>query len=165
MMFKISFVEDPISRRATRFLLLLEIGALVLVVFLSLVDLFFFAFALSSLTFVLFIAIFLWLYSRYQDLSIVREKRELKRLVLKFQKSIQTEEHLIQAAIKERGRLFQAEKDETSVALSTLQKTHIEDGLAAASVKDGVIPGVGTKLKERLATQGIISAVQVTEKI
>src|ERR1051325_513978 len=90
MMSTISFVNDPVSRRATRFLLLLQMAALALVVVLSLINLFFFAFAISLLSFFLFIAVLLWLYSRYQDLPIVREKRELKRLVLKFQKSIQT---------------------------------------------------------------------------
>src|SRR6266498_3521432 len=128
-MSKISFVEDPVSRRATRFLLLLQIAALILVVGFSLIDLFFFAFAISFLTFFVFIAMLLWLCSRYQDLPIVTEKRELKRLVLRFQKSIQTEESIIQSAVKERARLLQAEKEETSTTLSTLQKSHLENGL------------------------------------
>jgi hypothetical protein len=164
-MSNISFADDPDSRKVTRFLLLLQIAAMVIVVGLSLVNLFFLAFAISLLTFVVFVLIVFWLYSRYQDVPVVHEKRELERLVHKFQKGIQSEEAIIQAAIKDRAGLFQSEKDEINAALKTLQKNYIENGLAAASIQEATISGIGQKLKERLAEYSILSAAEITEKI
>ncbi len=75
-MSNISFVDDPYSRKVTRLLLLLQIAAMVIVVRLSLIDHFFFALAISFLTFFVLIASLLWLYARYRDFPIIREKRE-----------------------------------------------------------------------------------------
>jgi hypothetical protein len=165
MMFNSSFADDPISRKVTRLLLLLQIAAMVIVVGLSLAHLFFLAFAISALTLLVLIMTLLWLYARYRELPVVREKRELERLALKFQKGVQTEEKNIQAAVKERARLFQAEKEEISIALETLQKKHLENGLRMASIHEAAISGVGPKLKERLAGTDILSAADITEKI
>ncbi len=164
-MSSISFVDDPFSRKVTRLLVLLQIVAMVIVVGLSFIDLFFLALAISFLTLFVFIISILWLYARYRDIPVIREKRELKRLVFKFQKGIQTEGMNIQAAIKERGNLFQAQREEISTALRTYQKNHLENGLAAASIQVAAIQGVGPELKERLAGHGILSAVDITEKI
>jgi len=138
-MSNISFVDDPYSRKVTRLLLLLQIAAMVIVVRLSLIDHFFFALAISFLTFFVLIASLLWLYARYRDFPIIREKRELERLTLKFQKGIQNEEKIIQTAIKTRADLFQSERGEINTALRTLQKNHLENGLAAASVQEAVM--------------------------
>ena len=164
-MSNVSFANDPFSRKVTRFLLLLQIAAMILVVGLSIIDRFFLAIAISFLTFVVFILTLLWLYARYREFPLVREKRELQRLVLRFQKTIQTEEKVIQEATKERERLFQAEKNDINTALSTLQKNYIENGLTRASIQEADIPGVGPKLKQQLVGYGILSAAEVTEKI
>jgi hypothetical protein len=164
-MFNVSFVDDPLSRKVIRFLLLLQIAAMVIVVGLSLAHLFFLAFAISALTLLVLIVTLLWLYARFRELPVVREKRELERLVLKFQKGVHTEEQNIQAAVRERARLFQAEKEEISTALRTLQKNHIQNGLRMASILETSISGVGPKLKERLAGHDILSAADITEKI
>ena len=151
-MLNISFAGDPLSRKVTRLLLLLQIAAMVIVVGLSLAHLFFLAFAISVLTLLLLSLTLLWLYARYRELPVVREKRELERLVLKFQKGVQTEEKNIQAAVKERARLFKAEKEEISIALGTLQKKHIENGLRMAAIHEAAISGVEPKLKERIGS-------------
>jgi hypothetical protein len=165
MMLNISFAGDPLSRKVTRLLLLLQIAAMVIVVGLSLAHLFFLAFAISILTLLVLSLTLLWLYARYRELPVVREKRELERLVLKFQKGVQTEEKNIQAAVRERARLFQAEKEEISIALGTLQKKHTENGLRMASMHEAAISGVGPTLKEQMAGTGILSAADITEKI
>jgi hypothetical protein len=136
-----------------------------IVVGLSLLDLFFLALVISFLTLFVFITVMLWLYIRYGHLPIVRQKRGLERLVFKFERNLQAEQNNRQAAIKERGRLFQAEKNEIDTALKTLQKNHIENGLANSSIKEAAIPGLGPKLKERLAGYGILSAAHVNDKI
>lgn len=159
-----TFQNDPYSRAAMRSLLVLQPAAMVVVLGLSRNDLFFLAVAISFLSlFVLFGAI-LWLYLRYRELPIVRQKKELERLVLKFQKNLQADSKTIQACIKERDQLFRAEKEEIQAALRTLQKNYIENGLAAASLKEATITGIGPKLKERLAGHGILSAAHVDHK-
>jgi ABC-type multidrug transport system fused ATPase/permease subunit len=165
MMSNVSFAGDPFSRKVTRFLLVLQIAAMVIVVGLSLVDLFFLALAISLLTFVIFVASLLLLYARYREIPIVREKRELERFVNKFQRGILSEKKIIQAANTERASLFESEKQEISTALNSLQWNHIEMGLAMASIQDAAISGVEPKLKERLAGYGILSAAELTEKI
>ena len=164
-MSNITFIEDPSSRKVTRFLFLLQIIGTAIVLVLSLRHLVFLAIAISFLTLVIFITILLWLYARYREFPVVREKRELERLVLKFQKGVQTEEQNIQAAVRERARLFQAEKEAISTTLGALQKNHIQNGLRMASIQEAVISGVGPKLKERLAGQDVLSAADIPEKM
>jgi hypothetical protein len=165
MMSNLSFEDDALSRKVTRVFLLLQIAGMTIVVILSFLDLFLFALAISYFTFFIFIAIVLWLYSRYHEIPLVREKRELERLFHRFQKRIQAEEGVIQAAITERTRLFHAEKEEIHWTLRALQKDYIERELARASLQVAPIPGIGPKLKERLAEYGVESAAQITEKI
>jgi hypothetical protein len=165
MMSNVSFGHDPSSRKVTRFLLLLQIAAMVIVVGLSLADLFFLAFAISFLTFLFFIASLLWLYARYSEIPNVREKKDLQRLVHKFQNGIQSEKKIIQATNKDRASLFESEKQEIKRALNTLQRSYIEKGLMMASIPEAAISEVGPKLKERLAGYGIHSAADITEKI
>jgi hypothetical protein len=160
-----TFQRDGFSRAAMRVLLLLQVVAMITVFALILLDLSFLAFLISFVTLFAFGAIIVWLYARYQARPIVREKRELERLVLKFQKNLRTERNRIQAAISERARLAQAAKSEIQSALSTLQRNYIETGLAAASLDQAAIPGVGPKLKERLSGYGVVSAAQVSDRI
>ncbi len=164
-MSNITFIEDPSSRKVTRFLFLLQIIGMGIVLILSLRHLVFHAIAISVLTLIIFMIILLWLYARFRELPVIREKRELERLVLKFQKGVHTEEQNIQAAVKERARLFQAEKEEISIALGTLQKNHIQNGLRMASIQETSISGVGPKLKERLAGHDILSAADIPDKV
>ena len=162
---RISFHNDPLSRIVMRVLLMLQLAAMVIVLSLSLLDFFFLAVVISLLTLFVFIAVMLWLYVRYRHLPIVRQKRELERLVFKFQKNLQDERNNMQAAVTERSRLCQAEKDEIDTALKALQKNHLETGLVNASIKEADILGIGPKLKERLAGYGILNAAQVSNRI
>src|SRR5215216_11384 len=161
----ISFVDDPLARKVTRPLLVLQVVAMVVVVGLSFADLFLAAFLLSVLTLLLLSIALLWLYARYRELPVIREKRELERLVFRFQKGVHTEEMNIQAAVRERVRLFQAEKEEIKAALGALQKSHIDNGLRMASIQEIAISGVGSQLKERLAGNHILSAADINETI
>ena len=164
-MSRITFEEDPFSRKVMMVLLMVQVAAMVIVVGLSTIDLFSLALAISFLTFIIFVAIIIWLYSRYRNIPIVREKSELERLILKFQRSIQTEGNIIQVATKERGDLFQAGKSENNATLKKLQQDHFQNGLADSTIKDAAIPGVGPRLKERLASYGIVNAAHISNKI
>src|SRR5215216_1326821 len=161
----ISFVDDPLARKVTRPLLVLQVVAMVVVVGLSFAHLFLAAFLLSVLTLLLLSVTLLWLYARYRELPVIREKRELERLVFRFQKGVHTEGMNIQAAVRERVRLFQAEKEEIKAALGALQKSHIDNGLRMASIQEIAISGVGSQLKERLAGNDIRSAADINETI
>jgi hypothetical protein len=164
-MSNISFEADPLSWKVTRFFLVLQIAGLALVVALCLLNAYFLALTISLLTLFAFIALVFWLYSRYRELPLVREKRELERLLVKFQKGIESETNHIQSASRQREGLFEAERDEIQNALQTLQRDHMDNGLAAAQVQEATIAGIGPKLKERLAAHGVTSAAHVSEQI
>lgn len=164
MMFNVSFVDDPLSRRVTRLLLLVQVLAMLIVVGLSIAHQFFLAFAISFVTLLVLTITLLWLYARYRDLPIIREKRELERLTAKFRKGVQTEQKNIQVAVNERARLFEAEKAEISTALEALQKKHFESGLRMASLHEAAISGIGPKLKEQLAGHNILSAADISSE-
>jgi hypothetical protein len=145
------FDNDYFSRAVMRLLLILQLTALVIVLAFILMGLVFPALVISFLTFLILIGVILWLYVRYQALPVVCQKKELERLVLKFQKNLKSETDRIHESKKERERLFQAEK--------------IENGLAAASLKQALITGIGPRWKERLADHGILSAADVSNPI
>jgi hypothetical protein len=162
---RVSFHNDPVSRMVMRLLLLLELTAMILVLGLCLLDRFILALLISFLTLFLLLAAVAWLYLRYQTLPVVREKKDVTRFVLKFERHSQIETLRIQSARKERTRLNHAEKQEAEAALRSLQKGYIETGLAKASINQALIPGIGSTLKERLAEHGILHAADVNSKI
>src|SRR6266508_2833450 len=164
-MSKITFEEDPSSRKVIRFLFLLQIAGMGIVLGLSSLHLSLLALGVSVLTLLLSLTSLLGLYARYREVPTVREKRDLEHLVLKFQKGFQKEGELIRAAVKERELLTQAEKEEIHLTLRRLQEKHIERGLAVVSIQEAEIPGVDLKLKQQLAGYGILSAAEVTEGI
>lgn len=164
-MSKITFAEDPSSRKVIRFLLILQVTGMILVVCLRPLRLASIAFAISILTLLVLAAGLVWLYLRYLNIPIIREKNKLRHLLDKFQKNAPIEGNRIRAAAQERERLLEAEQEEIELTLHNLQMKHIQAGLAAASIYEASIPGVGARLKERLAEHGILSAAQVTEGI
>ena len=94
------FQNDSVSRALVRVLLILQLSALVIVLVFSLLGLSLLAVVISLLTFLVLIGVILWLYIRYQTLPIVRQKKELEKLVLKFQKNLRGEAHTIQRSKK-----------------------------------------------------------------
>lgn len=123
------------------------------------------ALGISFMTFFVFIGVFSWLYLRYQRMPVVREKRDLQQQALRLQNGIHSEEEVIRAAKKRRESLPQAEQNEIRTTLLILQEDYVQRGLASAYIKDSVIPGVGPKLKQRLAEHRIVSAIQVNDGI
>ena len=161
----IIFENDPPSRTVMRFLLLLQITAMMIVIGLIIFESYSLALAISFLTFIVFITVILWLYFRYQKIPIVKEKRALQQRVLNLQNKIRAEANTIQSAKKKRDGLLRAETDEINTTLKNIQEKHIENGLVNSVIKDATIPGIGPKLKERLAGHGIGSAAHITNKI
>ena len=160
-----SFVSDPISRRVMRTLFLVQLGSMIVVVFLSLRHMYLPAITLSIVNLIVLGLTLLWLYARYQQFPVIREKYDLEHLMSKFQKGIQTEEKIIQAAVRQRADLYQAEKAEIQSALRVLQKNHIERGLLLASIHEADIPALGPDLKRHLAGYGVACATDITDRI
>jgi len=164
-MSNIAFEDDFSSRKVVKFLLCLQITAMIIVIGLVIFGFYSLALAISFITFIVFIAVLMWLYSRYRNTPIVREKSNLQHRVLDLQNKIRMQADVMQSAKKKRESLLQAEKSETDSILHDLQQKYIRNGLASSSIKDAAIPGVGPKLKERLAGYGIVSAAHITTKI
>jgi hypothetical protein len=164
-MSKASFQENPRIRKALRYFLVLQIGSAVLVFLLIVLQLQSLAFLLSLATFAVFIIALILLYLSYSNHPIVRQKRALIQQIGIIQAGILSEKRAIQTAEKTRGELTQAKQSEILRALESLQTSHIQRGLETSYLKDAAIPGVGPKLKEKLATYGIVSAAQVSNHV
>ncbi len=146
-------------------MLILQISAMIFVLVLSQRGQALLALGVSFLTLILFIAVLIGLYFRYTNLPIVQEKSVLEQRISKFQKSVQAEGSSLKEAARKRDELIEAEKNEIETALSNVQDAYIEYGLTSATIKDAAIPGIGPKLKERLAEYGILTAAQVNDQI
>jgi hypothetical protein len=73
-MSRITFEEDPFSRKVMMILLMVQVAAMIIVLGLNTIELYSLALAISFLTFIIFVAILIWLYSRYRNIPIVRKK-------------------------------------------------------------------------------------------
>ena len=111
-MSKITFTEDTSSRKVTRFLFFLQVTGMGVVLGLCLLRVFFLAFLVSLVTLIVSLMAIVWLHARYKELPLIRERRKLGELFLRFQEKSQAEGRLMQEAAREREGLNQAEKDE-----------------------------------------------------
>jgi hypothetical protein len=125
-MSNVSFQADSLSSRTMRIFLLLQIAGLFVVVALCRLERFFLALGLSLLTLLAFAAVLLWLHTRFQELPMVRERRELQRLQRRFQQAVQADEQVIRASLQQRQELSQAEHAELHSGSETLPNEQIE---------------------------------------
>lgn len=153
--------DDPSSRKTIRFALLIQITAVGIVLALILFQFYSLALSLSCVTFFLLAATALWLYLHYQKIPIVREKRHLQKRALDLQRKIAAQGNIIQGATRKRTALFQDQHDEINIVLHHSQQAYIKKGLEGSQIKVAQIPGVGPKLKERLAEHRITNAAQI----
>jgi len=161
----IRFENDHFARKVMKYFLLLQIIAIILVFALIAFHLYSLALGISFTTLLIFIAIFLWLYLRYQSKPIVKEKSDLQRRVFHLQKNIREEANAIRGTKRRREGLLQDEQKENDASLINLQRDYIKQGLSSSQIKDAVIAGVGPKLKERLVTYRIFTAADISNKI
>jgi hypothetical protein len=155
------FEDDSSPRRAIRSVLLVQITAVGIVLALILLQFYSLALSLSCITFFVLAAAALWLYLHYQKIPIVHEKRQLQKRALDLQRKIYAQGNRIQAATRKRTALFQDQHDEINIVLQHSQQAYIKNGLEGNQIKDAQIPGVGSKLKERLAEHRITNAAQI----
>lgn len=162
-MSKITSQEEPASRKVTRTFSVFSGAALLLLLGCRMGSLLSPVPAFLFLTPLLLAAGFAWLYARYRESPLMREKRLIERYLRRFQKHALLEEQLIQATKQERRRLLEAERAEIERALDGLQRFHVLEGLETAAIWRAVIPGVDQTLKQQLLGLGIVSAAQITD--
>jgi hypothetical protein len=92
------FEHDPHVRKIAKYFLWLQLGSLGLAV------------GLSLLTLILFLALTLWLYVRYQGLPAVTEKRQWQPRAQRLQSVIAEAQRQIVEAKKTRDHLTRAEQ-------------------------------------------------------
>ncbi|HKY53382.1 MAG TPA: hypothetical protein VJM08_03710 [Anaerolineales bacterium] len=155
------FEDNPSSRKAIRFLLLVQITAVGIVLALILFQFYSLALSLSCITLLMFAAIALWLYVHYLKFPIVREKRHLQKRALDLQHKLAAQTNIIRAATRKRTALFQDQQDEINVVVQNSGQAYVKHGLENSFIKDAQIPGVGPKLRERLAEHRITNAAQI----
>jgi len=164
-MAKVSFDENPAIQKRMLYFLVFQIGAMFLVLILIGLKLQSLALALSLLTFMAFVGVLVWLYWSYTKISIVQEKRNIQLKVNELQTGIHLHSRTIQLVHKKRKELEQAEIAEIQSTLETLQRIHIKNGLETTFVRDATIPGIGPKLKDKLAAYGIVNASHVSNRV
>jgi hypothetical protein len=155
------FKNDLLARRVIRFLLLFQLLALVIGVILTLTRISNIALVIAVLTLFILLGVILWLYIRYRAYPIVQEKRKLSQQVSSLQAQIIAHTNNIQLTVQKREQLLRAEAEEMAAALQALQTSHIQSGLSNTHLSDANIPGIGPKLKERLASHGFTNAATI----
>jgi beta-lactamase superfamily II metal-dependent hydrolase len=155
--------DDPIARKIILYLLAFELVALLPVVILSFTRFSFIGLCLASTVFLISAGVLVLLNSRYQAIPVVKKKRALTDRVKVVRFRIRAEDGLITKAGQIRGKLTTAERNELATALRTQQVSYVRQGLAAARLEAARIPGVGPKLKERLAIHGIVTAADINQ--
>jgi DNA-binding helix-hairpin-helix protein with protein kinase domain len=161
---KLTFEPDSISRKATRYFLLLLLGAIIAVPGLMALQFRSLALGVSLLTMVMSGTLLLWLYWRYQGTPLVTEKRELQQQAFRLREKITMVEKSLTEAKQRREHLLRKEQLGLEATLLNQQIYHIQKGLSSYIIKDESISGVGPELKELLAEAGIMTGLDVSDE-
>jgi micrococcal nuclease len=111
--------------------------------------------------FVLTIGAALILFIRYNLLPIVKNKQSYLTDRTKLLNKISTTKMELGKVEQSLATNQTNESQEIERALQKIHKDYIESGLRAAKIENSNIQGVGPKLKEKLKTNGIISAADI----
>jgi hypothetical protein len=133
-----------------------------------------------------------WLYSRFSRLPLLRQKGSLSSEEARLLSGLRGEAGKAESARRGRDRITQegekalsdrqmrrdgiprtlarrradieaAETREQGAAMARLQHQHVAQGLMMTAVREGRIPGVGDKFKDRLTAGGVKVSADVTE--
>ena len=164
MTHKLNFEPDPYSRKATRYFLWLQFGAIIALPGLLALQLHSLVLGGLFLTVVTSSTFVLWLRWRYQVIPLVMEKRELQQQVIRLQEKIKMVETSLTEAKQRREHLLRKEQLGLEATLLNQQIYHIQKGLSSYLIKDESISGVGLELKELLAGAGIMTGLDVSDE-
>ena len=143
--------DDQIVQKSLQYLLIIQLVELIPLGALAFLGNATLALLLLVLTIVIGLGVLGFSYSRYGAHPLVVEKRSLIQRKTTLESGIRAQQQILSAAEQKRSSLVQAEQAEATAALQAMQHEYIEEGLRNVSVADADIPGVGPKLKERLA--------------
>lgn len=160
----LTFEFDPQTRKATRYFLLLQLLAMISVLGLILLELHSLALVLSLLTLLLFGALSLWLYWRYQSLPLVREKQQLEHRVIQIQGKVAGAQQALTRTRQDREHLLRKEQFGLEATLLNQQTHHLQKGLSSYNIQEATISGVGLEGKVHLAEARIVTALDITEE-
>ena len=83
--------DDFIAQKVLRYLLILQLVALLPVVIISFTKFATVALFVASVFLLVFLSVFVWLYVRFQSIPVVKEKYKLQREINKVKTGIQTQ--------------------------------------------------------------------------
>ena len=153
--------NDKVAQKTIRFLLIFQLIELFPLALLTLLGYGSLALVIVIFTVFAIAGVLGWLYLRFQSHPLVVEKRSLSKQKTNLQSRIQSEQRRISSSQQKRNNLLQSEKNELAAALKAIQGAFIQTGLNSSRLADAQIPGIGPKLKERLAAHAVLTAAQV----
>jgi len=162
---KDDYQNDTLARKVVGFLLIFQGSALLIGLIFTFIGLSTLALLLAFVTLVILLGALLWAYIRFQTFPIVQEKKELNKKANDLQGKIVTHQRFVEHTQQEHVELQHHKQNELQEALRTVQNQFFQNGLMAAKISDADIPGVGEKLKQRLAASGYTSAVHINQHV
>ena len=160
----LTFEHDPYSRKATRFFLWLQVGAIIVVLGLIALQVHALAFGILFLTLVMTGTLLRWLHGRYQASDLVKEKHRLQQEASRLKEKLVVVQNSLTETKERREHLLHKEQFGLEATLRNQQIHHIEKGLSSYLVKDGNLSGLAPELKERLEKAGIGTALDISDK-
>ena len=160
----LTFEHDPYSRKATRFFLWLQVGAIIVVVGLIALRVHGLAFGVLLLTLVMTGTLLRWLHGRYQASDLVKEKHRLQQEVSRLQEKLVVVQNSLTETEQRREHLLHKEQFGLEATLQNQQIHHIQKSLSSCLIKDEALSGLAPELKERLEEAGIRTALDVSDE-
>ena len=137
----LTFEHDPYSRKATRFFLWLQVGAIIVVLGLIALQVHALAFGILFLTLVITGTLLRWLHGRYQASDLVKEKYRLQQEASRLKEKLVVVQKSLTETKERREHLLHKEQFGLEATLRNQQIHYIEKGLSSYLVKDENLSG------------------------
>jgi len=160
----LTFEHDPYSRKATRYFLWLQVGAIIVVVGLIALRVHGLAFGVLILTLMMTGMLLRWLHGRYQASDLVKEKLRLQQEASRLQEKLVVVQKSLTETKERREHLLHKEQFGLEATLQNQQIHHVQKGLSSCFIKDETLSGLVPELKERLEKAGMTTALGVSDE-
>ena len=157
--------NDKLAKKVVRYLVVFQLGALLLGLIFTFTKLTTVALFLAFITLVAMLGALYWAYIRYKSYPIVQEKMKLQNKASEVQGQIKENTGHIQQARQKREDLKHEEQTEMQTALVATQNKYIRDGMNAARIETATIPGIGPAMNQRLILHGYKTAASITSQV
>ena len=160
----LTFEHDPHSRKATRYFLWLQVGALIVVLGLIALQVRVLAFGVLFLTLVMTGMLLRWLHRRYQASDLVKEKGRLQQEASRLQEKLVVVQKSLTETKERREHLLHKEQFGLEATLQNQQIHHLQKSLSSCFIKDATLFSSVPELKERLEKAGIRTALDISDE-